>query len=121
MSRGLGDVYKRQVSTQSTGCEELIEASKPDRFFRVPLIDLTARYGQPVPPLLLALGEQVALRAALDGIFRTSGNADEIRRVVSLIDSGDVGDIAWDERDPHLAPALLKQWLRDLPEPLFYV
>ena len=52
---------------------------------------------------------EIAQRATLDGIFRTSGNAEEIRRVMRMIDDGELEKIVFADRDPHLAPALLKQ------------
>lgn len=96
---------------------EQIDASKPNRVFGLALEALVARDGAAVPKFLEQMVREVTKRAALDGIFRISGSADDVRRVAQQIDAGDDVDFGA-LRDPHLAPVLLKQWLRELPEPL---
>jgi hypothetical protein len=99
--------------------QELIDSTKPNRTFNVPLETLLERDSLRVPAFLLTMVNIVSRRVELDGIFRLSGSAEELRKAALAIDNGRIDDIEWDKRDPHLAPALLKQWLRDLPDPLF--
>ena len=56
-----------------------------------------------------------------EGIFRISASHDEVADVVRAIRKvrGYDYQSACDFSDPHVPAALLKQWLRDLPVPLF--
>jgi len=53
-----------------------------------------------------------------EGLFRISGNADDITDSKRLFDTGK--DVNFnEEKNPHNVASLLKLYLRELPEPLF--
>jgi hypothetical protein len=106
-----------EVTAWVAAIHDTIQACKPNRVFGVALDTLVERDGAAVPHFLTAMVDEVTKRAELDGIFRISGSADEVRRLALRIDNGEAIDFDT-VRDPHMAAVLLKQWLRELPEPL---
>jgi hypothetical protein len=54
----------------------------------------------------------------LEGIFRLSGAAAEIQELKQDFDKGNDVDLQ-DCNDPHVVAGLLKQFLRELPDPIF--
>jgi hypothetical protein len=102
-----------------TVLQELVDSTKPNRTFGIAIETLIERDSLCVPSFMLTIANVISRRLDLDGVFRLSGSADELRKTALSIDNGRIDDIDWEKRDPHLAPALLKQWLRDLPDPLF--
>lgn len=51
------------------------------------------------------------------GVFRISAAVEDLDHLKNQLESGDY-DVDKVVKDPHLPAALLKQWLRSLPEPL---
>mmetsp|Transcript_39181 Transcript_39181/g.63779 ORF Transcript_39181/g.63779 Transcript_39181/m.63779 type:complete len:492 (-) Transcript_39181:731-2206(-) len=52
----------------------------------------------------------------VEGIFRKSGNAEELREIARQIDSNK--EINWDSVDIHVVAGILKKFLRNLSDPL---
>ncbi|KRZ45236.1 Rho GTPase-activating protein 44, partial [Trichinella pseudospiralis] len=52
-----------------------------------------------------------------EGLFRISGNALKIRRLKASFDAGEI-ELSEFEHDPHSIAGVLKQYLRELPDPL---
>ena len=53
----------------------------------------------------------------LEGVFRISAMKSALDSIQSKVDAGE-RIVYSDLDDPHIAPALFKQFLRELPEPL---
>jgi Rho GTPase-activating protein 1 len=72
-----------------------------------------------VPPIvtqIIAYLDAKGLEA--EGIFRLSGQASELVALREKIDRGEDVDFNVEVQQPHVVAALLKLWLRELPEPL---
>eukprot|EP00020_Sapocribrum_chincoteaguense_P009683 CAMPEP_0170743656 /NCGR_PEP_ID=MMETSP0437-20130122/7380_1 /TAXON_ID=0 /ORGANISM="Sexangularia sp." /LENGTH=437 /DNA_ID=CAMNT_0011082331 /DNA_START=44 /DNA_END=1353 /DNA_ORIENTATION=- len=68
-----------------------------------------------IPAVILQAIECLGPHLQVEGIFRLSGSAKEIASVKSALDAGG----ALDQRtDPIVVAGVLKQYLRELPEPL---
>jgi hypothetical protein len=52
------------------------------------------------------------------GLFRVGGSAKRCRQLRSLLDRGGVGGPLFAETSPHDVACLLKEYFRDLPQPL---
>jgi len=70
-----------------------------------------------IPQILAVLSEGIVTLGGLftEGIFRIAGSASGIQNMRKQLDKG---DFTMTTRDVHVLAALLKQFLRDLPEPL---
>ncbi|KAJ3572222.1 hypothetical protein NPX13_g5122 [Xylaria arbuscula] len=55
---------------------------------------------------------------SIEGVFRKSGNIKRLTEQVAAIDREGCDVIRWNDESPHQLAALLKRYLRDLPEPL---
>lgn len=55
---------------------------------------------------------------SIEGVFRKSGNIKKLTEQVAAIDREGCDVIRWNDESPHQLAALLKRYLRDLPEPL---
>eukprot|EP01130_Rhizamoeba_saxonica_P000301 TRINITY_DN1027_c0_g1_i1.p1 TRINITY_DN1027_c0_g1~~TRINITY_DN1027_c0_g1_i1.p1 ORF type:complete len:1018 (+),score=268.61 TRINITY_DN1027_c0_g1_i1:27-3080(+) len=85
--------------------------------FGVPLPDLLAREGSVIPQIVEQCVATLAERGIeTQGIFRISGQANLIQE---FIDSWDQGNyIPMNNAEVHVISSLLKQWIREIPEPL---
>ncbi len=72
-----------------------------------------------VPRVLLALIDAVfRLNASkVEGIFRLSAGAEELKIVKERLDEGNY-DVMTGTTSVHVPCALIKLWMRELPEPL---
>lgn len=72
----------------------------------------------PVPKIFAVLVKGVEVLGGLEaeGIFRLSASFSLVNKLVERFDSG---DLTVPSGSPHTVAALLKKWMRDLPEPLF--
>ncbi|KAL0486979.1 Rho GTPase-activating protein [Acrasis kona] len=103
----------------------LAEPPKRDtatNIFGIPLVDVLGRYTEPGPiPLQIEHCLQF-LEANLKepGIFRIPGHALEVERIKSLLEDGESPDFASMEitNKIHSVCGVVKQYIRDLPEPL---
>jgi hypothetical protein len=73
--------------------------------------------GYPLPIVLITMTDAVYFLNGhqTEGIFRVPGDAEEIATMRMQIESG---DYTVRSKDPHLPASVLKQWLRDLEEPV---
>ncbi|KAI0817476.1 rho-type GTPase-activating protein 1 [Xylaria sp. FL0064] len=55
---------------------------------------------------------------SIEGVFRKSGNIKKLTEQVAAVDRDGCDAIRWNDESPHQLAALLKRYLRDLPEPL---
>ncbi|KAI0402739.1 rho-type GTPase-activating protein 1 [Xylaria palmicola] len=55
---------------------------------------------------------------SIEGVFRKSGNIKKLTEQVAAIDREGCDVIRWNDESPHQLAALLKRYLRDLPDPL---
>ncbi|KAI8954702.1 rho-type GTPase-activating protein 1 [Xylaria longipes] len=55
---------------------------------------------------------------SVEGVFRKSGNIKRLSEQVAAVDRDGCDAIRWNDESPHQLAALLKRYLRDLPEPL---
>ncbi|RWA11391.1 hypothetical protein EKO27_g3722 [Xylaria grammica] len=55
---------------------------------------------------------------SVEGVFRKSGNIKKLTEQVAAVDRDGCDVIRWNDESPHQLAALLKRYLRDLPEPL---
>jgi hypothetical protein len=71
--------------------------------------------GYPLPIVLITMTDAVYFLNGhnTEGIFRVSGDAEEIATMKMQIEAG---DYTVRSKDPHLPASVLKQWLRDLEE-----
>lgn len=98
------------------------ETNLPARVFGVPLVLLLAREGRQrsgVPIWAGRMIEYLEARALkLQGLFRVSGHGDEIAAIRLLIESGEEFHLEARCKDPHSIAALLKLFIRELPDSL---
>lgn len=86
--------------------------------FRISLHDIKlCSGGNPIPPVLRDSVEYLSKTEGLEtcGIFRVSPSAIDLKKAVETANSGGKVDFGGDY---HLAAALVKAFLRDLPEPI---
>lgn len=85
--------------------------------FGVSLKDLKEKSGDSIP-LVVRSSVSFIVESALDveGIFRRSAQAMLVNQTVEKFNNGEKVEFTVD--DVHLAPAILKKFLRELPEPL---
>ncbi|KAI1322190.1 RhoGAP-domain-containing protein [Xylariaceae sp. FL0255] len=55
---------------------------------------------------------------SIEGVFRKSGNMKKLAEQVAAIDRDGCDAIRWNDESPHQLAALLKRYLRELPDPL---
>ncbi|KAH9902250.1 rho-type GTPase-activating protein [Xylariomycetidae sp. FL2044] len=63
----------------------------------------------------------IALRnkdLSIEGVFRKNGNIKKLSEQVATIDRDGCDAIRWNDETPHQLAALLKRYLRELPDPL---
>ena len=87
------------------------------RQFGISLVALKEITHRAIPFPVQSIVEHVTVNALdEDGIFRRSAQASVIDEAVEILNNGSTVDFVG--YDVHLGPALLKRFLRDLPEPL---
>ncbi|KAI8965987.1 RhoGAP-domain-containing protein [Daldinia sp. FL1419] len=55
---------------------------------------------------------------SVEGVFRKNGNIKKLTEQVAAVDRDGCDAIRWNDETPHQLAALLKRYLRELPEPL---
>jgi hypothetical protein len=55
---------------------------------------------------------------SIEGVFRKSGNIKKLTEQVAAVDREGCDAIRWNDESPHQLAALLKRYLRELPDPL---
>ena len=88
--------------------------------FRVPLHELSIRNGGlPLPPAIERVLEEIEARGLHEqGIYRISGARNAIDELQNQLDTRSIHQILLSRIDVHVLSSVVKQWLRELPEPL---
>ncbi|XP_078515573.1 rho GTPase-activating protein 11A isoform X2 [Lissotriton helveticus] len=118
--RGYGIKVKRWNSKQRLTHEEVRFVGTPDKgkTFGTPLHDLPHAFVQDygnIPSFVVAACKHLELHASTEGLFRKSGS---VVRLKALKNQLDVGDGCLAAAPPCDVAGLLKQFFRELPEPI---
>ncbi|TPX58307.1 hypothetical protein PhCBS80983_g03210 [Powellomyces hirtus] len=107
-SQVLGQCYATTAEYAPLNAPEPGAAAKEPSTFGVPLAKLLEQEGSDVP------------RVVIQCIYRKSGPLTQINRIIAAIDKGDELDLMGEshELDITAVTSVLKQFFRDLPEPL---
>ncbi|ELR19646.1 RhoGAP domain containing protein [Acanthamoeba castellanii str. Neff] len=115
---GLGSVKADLFEALTTQLATLCEQTK---VFGVPLDELLVREGRltlGIPKIVEETVRHISSHGLTqEGIFRISCDHMQLMRLVTKVDRG--VDIDWQQEEIHACTALLKKYLRDLPQPLF--
>jgi len=92
--------------------------SKPaNQQFGVPLYDLKEKSGEEIPTVIKTCIDFIRENAMdVEGIFRRSAPSVAVTETAMLFNQGD--DVRFNIEEVHMAPVILKKFLRELPEPL---
>ncbi|RZF48325.1 hypothetical protein LSTR_LSTR010288 [Laodelphax striatellus] len=102
---GISRVFRRSLSKDSTGC-----------LFGQPLSRVCE--GETLPRSVMMMLQQVLAKGPFtQGIFRKSANARLVRELREKLDQGE-STLAWEHIPVLVTAALLKDFLRSLPDPL---
>lgn len=111
--------HDKEIKTQAPSnsiFHTTLEESKTKQF-GVSISDLRERSDEPIPVAVKTTIEFITDKALdIEGIFRRSAQANVLEDAVQTFNRGETVEFSLDHT--HLAPALLKKFLRDLPEPL---
>uniref|UniRef100_A0A1B6K974 Rho-GAP domain-containing protein n=1 Tax=Graphocephala atropunctata TaxID=36148 RepID=A0A1B6K974_9HEMI len=100
----IGHVFRRSLSKDNSGC-----------LFGLPLAKICE--GDNLPrPVMSMLQQLLAKGPFTQGIFRKSANARLVRELRDKLDSGE--SVVWEHVPVLVTAALLKEFLRSLPDPL---
>jgi len=72
-----------------------------------------------IPTIISDLVKFLDTKKEADGIFRISATVKEVATLRGAYDKGNSGAIDWKTTSEYAAGGLLKQWFRELPEPIF--
>eukprot|EP01103_Thecamoeba_quadrilineata_P015651 TRINITY_DN5010_c0_g2_i1.p1 TRINITY_DN5010_c0_g2~~TRINITY_DN5010_c0_g2_i1.p1 ORF type:complete len:964 (-),score=189.08 TRINITY_DN5010_c0_g2_i1:50-2533(-) len=111
---------QQATSKQSTYRENSITRRliSNTKVFGVPIKELERRDPNGIPTIVLECCQFIEEKGMeLEGIFRISGDQNEVISLKNAIDSGQ-GLEQCKPEDPHTVAALLKLYLRELPDPL---
>ena len=85
--------------------------------FGVDLIELTKTKEYNIPPAIEeAIDHLYNFGYQTEGLFRISPSKVQLEEVLDKLDKGK--DINWDDYSPHIASSTIKEFLRDMPNPL---
>lgn len=108
------------ISTRVSRDElETLGVLKKERMFGIPLVSCRKRNG--IPEVMVDCVDLLRRKALTEeGIFRVSGSQSEVLALKKQYDyeSKDGSYLKLEEADVHAVAGLLKQYLRELPEPL---
>ncbi|XP_069065102.1 rho GTPase-activating protein 11A isoform X2 [Pleurodeles waltl] len=118
--RGYGIKVKHWNSKQRLAPEEVRSVGTPDKgkTFGTPLHELPHAFVQDygnIPSFVVAACKHLELHASTEGLFRKSGS---VVRLKALKNQLDVGDACLAAAPPCDVAGLLKQFFRELPEPI---
>ncbi|KAI8593542.1 hypothetical protein BDZ88DRAFT_405023 [Geranomyces variabilis] len=107
------------ASSASAGPDSAPATASEHATFGVPLIQLLEQEGgATVPRIVVKCVAAVETRGmTVEGIYRKSGPMTQINRIVAAVDKGEDPDLD-DATDITAVTSVLKQFFRDLPEPL---
>ncbi|KAK6033360.1 RhoGAP domain protein, partial [Ostertagia ostertagi] len=88
--------------------------------FGIDLVDHLARTGRKVPLIVERCCEAIERQGVVTGIYRQCGIQSNIQKLRAKFDSGSEPDLfEFGQRDIYSVSSLLKQYFRQLPNPLF--
>lgn len=91
-----------------------------DPIFGVALVDHLARTGRKIPLIVERCCEAIEQQGVVTGIYRQCGIQSNIQKLRAKFDSGGEPDLVeFGQRDIYSVSSLLKQYFRQLPNPLF--
>eukprot|EP00004_Rigifila_ramosa_P006359 TRINITY_DN1707_c0_g1_i1.p1 TRINITY_DN1707_c0_g1~~TRINITY_DN1707_c0_g1_i1.p1 ORF type:complete len:604 (-),score=136.76 TRINITY_DN1707_c0_g1_i1:66-1877(-) len=100
-----------------TAIRSQLDVRKNSKIFGVSLFELTQRENCSVPRILSdCIDFVMAYGTQSEGIFRLSGDAQEVSKLKALFNVGE--PVILKDRDPNVVAGVLKLWLRELPDPL---
>ncbi|XP_035379016.1 unconventional myosin-IXb isoform X2 [Electrophorus electricus] len=105
------------VTDCSTFCSKKTEEDSGSQHFGVRVIHLTSDK-VPVPVVLEIMLEHVEMNGLYtEGIYRKSGSANRMKELRQLLEA-DPNKVCLEDYPIHAVTGLVKQWLRELPDPL---
>ncbi|VDM95000.1 unnamed protein product [Thelazia callipaeda] len=89
--------------------------------FGIDLVEYLQKTGDDVPQILKKCVEVIELHGIVTGVYRQCGIQSNIQKLRNGFDSGHLPDLSDDTilKDIHSVSSLLKQYFRQLPNPLF--
>eukprot|EP01100_Stratorugosa_tubuloviscum_P010827 TRINITY_DN470_c0_g4_i1.p1 TRINITY_DN470_c0_g4~~TRINITY_DN470_c0_g4_i1.p1 ORF type:complete len:650 (-),score=280.08 TRINITY_DN470_c0_g4_i1:242-2191(-) len=110
---------KRLKERYNVEIEDRNSSAPKQSLFGLPLQKILAREKTKVPTIVTDIIEHLENHALeVEGIFRIPGDQKEIEYIKKILDRGHTIDFST-VRDPHTVCAVLKLFLRQLPEPVF--
>lgn len=108
------------AGTYAAHVAEYLGRASASCIFRVPLRELSIRTGGlPLPPAIERILEEIEARGLHEqGIYRISGTRNAIDELENQLDAKSIHQISFSRIDVHVLTSVVKQWLRELPEPL---
>ncbi|XP_041705844.2 unconventional myosin-IXAa [Coregonus clupeaformis] len=109
--------HRKCCSRMSTKCSKKYDLELSSRQFGVEVSRLTSEE-RTVPLVVEKLINYIEMHGLYtEGIFRKSGSTNKIKELRQGLDT-DVSSMNLDDYNIHVIASVLKQWLRDLPNPL---
>ncbi|XP_041794706.1 unconventional myosin-IXAa-like isoform X5 [Chelmon rostratus] len=109
--------HRKCCSKMTTKCSKKYDPELSSRQFGVELSRLTSEE-RTVPQLVEKLINYIEMHGLYtEGIYRKSGSTNKIKELRQGLDT-DVNSVNLDDYNIHVIASVLKQWLRDLPNPL---
>ncbi|KAK5971773.1 Rho-GAP domain-containing protein [Trichostrongylus colubriformis] len=91
-----------------------------DPVFGIALVDHLAKTGRKVPLIVERCCEAIERQGVVTGIYRQCGIQSNIQKLRAKFDAGSEPDLfGFGQRDIYSVSSLLKQYFRQLPNPLF--
>nr|XP_046208048.1 unconventional myosin-IXAa-like [Oncorhynchus gorbuscha] len=107
----------RKCCSRTTKCSKKYDLELSSRQFGVEVSRLTSEE-RTVPLVVEKLINYIEMHGLYtEGIFRKSGSTNKIKELRQGLDT-DVSSMNLDDYNIHVIAGVLKQWLRDLPNPL---
>ncbi|XP_046892934.1 unconventional myosin-IXb [Hypomesus transpacificus] len=105
------------VTDCSTFCTKKSDEEPSGLHFGVRVCHLTSDKN-PVPVVMEMMLEHVEMNGLYtEGIYRKSGSANRMKELHQILESGP-GSVCLEDYPLHTVTGLVKQWLRELPDPL---
>ncbi|OXB58735.1 hypothetical protein ASZ78_010621 [Callipepla squamata] len=106
-----------KIQSSCTSCEKKNEQDAEPRHFGVCVSSLTSERNS-VPIVMEKLLEHVEMHGLYtEGIYRKSGSANRMKELKQLLQA-DPNSVKLENYPIHTITGILKQWLRELPDPL---
>ncbi|XP_030630766.1 unconventional myosin-IXAb [Chanos chanos] len=109
--------HRKCCSRMTTKCSKKYDPEQSPRQFGVELSRLTSEE-RAVPLVVEKLINYIEMHGLYtEGIYRKSGSTNKIKELKQGLDT-DANSVNLDDYNIHVIASVLKQWLRDLPNPL---